>query len=389
MATRASSRRQALAWPVMTAALAVLVGACGTPGASSSASSSGSAASGPIKLAVIDAQSGQLSSLGKWEYKGAKLAVDQANAAGGINGRKVTLTVFDDQGDPTIGTNLARKVAAGGYVAVVGPAESAVALAIAPVLQAAKLPNMTSGQAPNLAKTNSPFIFLDTPTSTTFDTTLAQYAIQKGWKSIALITNNGAYGKGEHDAFLKELTRLGGKATSDQVVTPDQKDFSAALTTIRQTHPQALFIGAEEVESGLIAKQARDLGITATIIGAAPTSSPVFIQTAGAAAAEGAVTSTPYLGNDISAATKKFAAAYQATFGEVAEVHGAKAYDGAQILLAALKKTNGAGGRALADAIRSTKYVGLLGTYNFDNTGVGLHQTQIGVIKNGVVVPAS
>lgn len=371
-------------------ALAALVTACGAPGSHAAAStSSSSAASGPLRLAEIDAQSGQLSSLGHWEHDGAQLAVDQINAAGGIDGRKVTLTVFDDQGDPTTGTNLARKVSGDGYVAVIGPAESSVALAITPIMTSVKMPFMTSGQAPDLAQTHSAFIFLDTPTSDTFDTTLAHYAQSRGWKSIAMISNNDAYGKGEHDTFLKQIQALGIKPVADQIVTPGQSDFTAALTSIRQARPQALFIGAEEVESGLIAKQARALGITATIIGGAPTSSPVFVTTAGTAAAEGAISSTPYLGNNSDAAAQQFAAAYQAAFGQAAEVHGAKAYDGTEIVLKALQQTHGAGGQALADAIRSTHYQGLLGTYNFDSSGVGLHQTQIGEIKNGVLVAAA
>src|SRR5882672_7726903 len=90
-----------------SAALAAAAGtACSAPGSSSS-QSAGSA--GPIKIAVVDAQSGQLSSLGQWEWKGAKLAADQWNAKGGINGRKIQLDIFDDTGDPTVGTNLARK----------------------------------------------------------------------------------------------------------------------------------------------------------------------------------------------------------------------------------------------------------------------------------------
>ena len=92
-------------------ALAAAASGCGTPGGKPS---SGGSASGPIKIAVIDAQSGQSSSLGHWEYDGVKLAVKQANAAGGIDGRKIALTLFDDQGDPTVTTDIARKVASGG-----------------------------------------------------------------------------------------------------------------------------------------------------------------------------------------------------------------------------------------------------------------------------------
>ncbi len=208
----------------------------------------------------------------------------------------------------------------------------------------------------------------------------------KGIKNIAMITNNGSYGKGEHDAFLKALKSRSVTPVADQVVTTDQKDFSAALTTIRQKAPQVIFLGAEEVESGLIVKQARDLGITVPFAGGAPQGTPVFADTAGAAAIEGTIVSSPYLSNDVSDASKKFAAAYKAAYNEDAELHGAKAYDGAQILLTALKTSNVAKGKALADAIRATKHQGLLGNFAYDETGVGIFATSIGIITNGKLV---
>jgi branched-chain amino acid transport system substrate-binding protein len=364
-----------------------LLAACSTPGKKDPGSTS---SAGPIKLALVEAQSGQLSSLGAWELKGAKLAVNEWNKAGGINGRQIQLDVFDDQGDPTVGTNLARKISGEGYIAMIGTAESAVTIAMAPILQQAQIPNITSGQSTGLIAVKSPFLFLNGPTSTTYDETLAKYVVEtKGIKSIAMITNNGSYGKGEHDAFLKALSSRSVTPVADQVVTTDQKDFSAALTTIRQKNPQLIFLGAEEVESGLIVKQARDLGITVPFAGGAPQGTPVYASTAGASAVEGTIVSSPYLSNEVSDASKKFAAAYKAAYNEDAELHGAKAYDGAQIVLTALKSSNVATGKALADAIRATKYKGLLGDFAYDETGVGIRATSIGVITNGKLVAAS
>jgi branched-chain amino acid transport system substrate-binding protein len=381
-------RHVALAATVLATTLATtLTAACGAPGKSDEKADSGT---GPIKLAVIDAQSGQLSSLGAWESKGAKLAVGEWNKAGGINGRQIQLDVFDDQGDPTAGTNLARKVASQKYIAVIGTAESAVTLAMAPTLRQARIPNITSGQSPAMPALGSPFLFLNGPTSTTYDETLTKYIVDtKGIKKIAMITNNGSYGKGEHDAFTKTLAGRQVTPIADQVVTTDQKDFSAALTAIRAKKPELIFLGAEEVESGLIVKQARDLGITATFAGAAPQGTPVFADTAGTDNVEGTIVSTPYLSNDFSEASKKFAAAYQAAYGETAELHGAKAYDGTNIFLTALKTSGVATGDKLAEAIRATKYSGLLGDFAFDQTGVGIFATQVGVIKSGKLTAAS
>ena len=379
--------RRRVAVPVLVAAAALALAACSAPG---SGNNSADDNTGPIKIALVDAQSGQLSSLGAWELKGAKLAVDEWNKAGGINGRQIKLDVFDDQGDPTTGTNVARKIASEGYRAMLGTAESAVTIAMAPILRDAKIPNITSGQSPGLVAVGSPFLFLNGPTSTTYDETLAKYIVEtKGLKKIAMITNNGAYGKGEHDAFLKALTARTVTPVADQVVTTDQKDFSAALTAIRQKNPQLIFLGAEEVESGLIVKQARDLGITVPFAGGAPQGTPVFRDTAGVANVEGTIVSSPYLSNDINDASKKFAASYKSAYNEDAELHGAKAYDGTQILLTALKSSNVATGKALADAIRATKYKGLLGDFAYNETGVGIFATSIGTITNGKLVAAS
>jgi branched-chain amino acid transport system substrate-binding protein len=371
-------------------ALALTVAAatagCGTPGTSASSGGSGS---GPIKIAVVDAQSGQDSSLGQWEYDGVKLAVKQANAHGGVGGRKIVLTLFDDQGDPTVSADIARKVASGGFVAVFGTAESADTIAMAPILQRAKIPAITSGQSPAMAALHDPYLFLNTPTSVTYDRTLANYLVKiKDYRSIAMITNNDAYGQGEHDAFTADLAALGVKPLADQVVTPDAKDFSADLTTIRQKDPRVLFIGAEEVESGLIAKQARSLGIKSVFAGGAPVGTPIFPATAGTANVQGTIVSSPYLSSNLTTQSRAFAAAYQAAYGQVPELHGAKAYDGAQIVIRALRNSHGAAGLKLASAIRATRYIGLLGTFVFDQDGVGLRQTRIGIIKGGQVVPA-
>ena len=276
---------------VVAGALLLALTACGAPGEEESDAGSGS---GPIKFAIADAQSGQLSSLGAWELKGAKLAIDQFNAAGGVDGRKVEFTVFDTQGDPTTGTSIARKVVGGDFTAMLGTAESAVTQAMNPILRQAEIPSITSGQSPAITALGSPFQFLNGPTSVTYDETLAEYLVKtKGFKTFAMISNNGGYGSGERKAFTAALSSRGITPVEDKVVTVDQKDFSSILTTIRSKNPDVLFIGAEEVEAGLIAKQARELGLRSVFAGAAPLATPVYVQNAGAANVVGTIVSTP------------------------------------------------------------------------------------------------
>ena len=374
--------------PTKVFAAAGLVVLCSIFSACGKEESSGSSeVKKTLRVAVIGPQSGQLASLGDWDYKGASLAAKQINAKGGAGGLKIEITRMDDQGDPTTGGNLARKAVSQKFNIVFGSSSSTISLAMLPILTAAKIPQITSGQADALTQQGSSYIFLDSPTSTTYDSTLASYATGKlGKKSIAMITNNGAYGKGEHDAFLAQLKKQGIKPVADKVVTPDQKEMSGPLSQIRSAKPDALFIGAEEVESGLIAKQARSLGIDATIIEGAPAGTPQYLETAGEQAAEGTIVSSPYLSNDLNSKTKEFAAAYKEAYGEVAELHGAKAYDGMQIVAKAVESLNGkVNPEAIAQAMHDTTYDGLLGQFKYNDKGVGLSKTHIGVIKGGKV----
>jgi branched-chain amino acid transport system substrate-binding protein len=374
---------------VIAAALAigVLVSACGRE----SGGGDSSTAKKTLRVALIGPQSGQLASLGAWDSKGVTLAAKEINAKGGAGGLKIQITRMDDQGDPTIGGNLARKAVSEHYNVVFGSSSSTISLAMLPIITGAKTAQITSGQADALTQQGSAYIFLDSPTSTTYDATLASYVLGKlGKKKVAMITNNGAYGKGEHDAFLAQLKKAGVKPVADKVVTPDQKEMSGPLSQIRSAHPDALFIGAEEVESGLIAKQARSLGIDATIVEGAPAGTPQYLDTAGKQAAEGTIVSSPYLSNDLNDQTKAFAAAYQKAYGETAELHGAKAYDGMQIVAKAAASVKGkVTNEAIAEAMHRISYDGLLGHFQYNDKGVALFKTRIGVIKGGKVEPVA
>jgi branched-chain amino acid transport system substrate-binding protein len=236
------------------ALVAIAAAACSSPGSSSPGGGS-SSASGPIKIAVVDAQSGSDSDLGQFEWRGVKLAVSQVNAAGGIDGRKIDLTLYDDQGDPTVGVELARKIASEGDIAMFGTAESAVTVAMSPILESEHIPSITSGQSTEIIAVHSPYQFLNGPTGLTYDSTLAKYVVQtKGYTKIAMLTNNDSYGVGEEESFKASLKALDVTPVAAEVVPADQTNMSPALTAIRGSNPQVLFIGAEEAQSGLIVK---------------------------------------------------------------------------------------------------------------------------------------
>ncbi len=176
----------------------------------------------------------------------------------------------------------------------------------------------------------SPYLFLNGPTGLTYDSTLANYLVKtKGYKKIAMLTNNDSYGAGEESAFTSSLKSLGLTPVAAKVVPADQTNMTPELQSIKSSDPQVLFIGAEEAQSGLTVKQARALGMTAVIAEGAPAGTPLYMSTAGMSDANGTIVSSPYLGNSASSAAETFAAAYTSAYGSAPELHGAKAYDGA------------------------------------------------------------
>jgi len=194
---------------------------------------------------------------------------------------------------------------------MLGTAESAVTIAMAPILKSEQVPNITSGQSVGLIAVHSPYLFLNGPTGLTYDTTLAKYLVTtKGYKKIAMLTNNDSYGAGEQKSFTTALQGLGVTPVASKVVPSGQTNMTPALTAIRGSGPQVLFIGAEEAQSGLIVKQARALGMNTVIAEGAPAGTPLFLSTAGPANANGTIVSSPYLGNNASSAAQKFAAAW-------------------------------------------------------------------------------
>ena len=340
-----------------------------------------------FRVAQIAPFSGLNAALGDWDSKGISLAAAQLNAKGNSYnyGIRFKIDRYDDQGDPTTANNLAQQAVSKKYNFVYGSALSTNTLAMMPVLQAAKISQMTSGQSDRILKQGDPYVFLNSTPSSVYDATLVRYIVgTKKLTRIAMLTNTGAYGKSEHDAFVAQLKQRNLEPVADQVVTPDAKDMSGALSQIRQDNPQVLFIGAEEIQSGLAVKQARSLGITAVIAEGAPAATPLFVETAGVSNVEGTIVSSPYLSNNLNDQTRAFAAAYRKKHGEAPELHGAKAYDGFMILATALRNLKGKWTPdTLAAAIHKVRYKGLLGNFRFTAIGLGLHSTQIGIIKNG------
>ncbi len=367
--------------------LVLLLAACGS-------TNSGNTNSAPIEIGWDGALTGPNADLGQWDTQGIELAFDQVNAQGGIHGRQIHLNILDDAADNTKGvTNVQRLITQDHIVACFCTTNSGVTLAVEPYLTRAKIAQITPGLATAITAQGSSYIFRDTPAGPAFEKTLITYLVQQQhFTRFAQITDNDAYGQGEAQYQQTTLQSFGLTPVAPlQMYNPNDTSFTGQLDTILAAHPQVILFGGEEVTSGLIAKQARQLGFTGQFAGGAAIGTPTFIQTAGTSVAEGVVFTSAYIDNNANAQTKAFAAAYQAKWHVAPEGHGAKAYDGAELVIQALNAAYpNITGETVAAALHNIhNYQGLQGTADFDSTGEGFHNTLLGVIKNGQLTPLS
>jgi len=373
-------------------ATAPLLSACQTPqpAAAPTAAPQPTAvkAAEPIKIAIIGAMSGTNAVLGDWMKKGVTLAVEEKNAAGGICGRQISIVIYDDEADPTKSVNLAQKVATEDkVVAAWATTNSTSALADIPIFAQYKIVQLTNGTNVDITKKDSAYIFRSCPAGTAYEIPLVDFLVKtKGFKKLAIITDTSAYGKGEADYQTAALKDLGLEPLARESYGIDDKDFTGQLTKILQTQPEVLLFGGSEIASGLIAKQARQLGFKGQMAGGPAIGTPKFIETAGADIAEGVFFTGAYPTNDLNDMTRAFAKRYAARWnGEQPEIHGANTYDGTQMLMMAMEKScaNMTGETIAAEFHKISGYKGLQGTFNVEPSGETLTKTLLGIIKGG------
>jgi len=343
---------------------------------------------GPIKIAIIGAMSGTNAVLGDWMKKGVTLAVTEKNKAGGVCGRQIEIVIYDDEADPTKSVNLAKKVCTEDKVlAAWATTNSTSALADIPIFQEYKVVQITNGTNVDITKKGSQYVFRACPAGTAYEYPLVEFLVtKKGHKKFALITDTSAYGKGEADYQTTKLKELGLEPLTRENYGIDDKDFTGQLTKILQTNPEVLLFGGSEIASGLIAKQARQLGFKGQMAGGPAIGTPKFIETAGNDASEGVFFTGAYPTNDLNDMTRAFAKRYADMWnGEQSEIHGANTYDGTQMLMMAMEKAcdNLTSENIAKEFHKICAYKGLQGEFCVTPEGETLTSTLLGVITGG------
>lgn len=378
----------------LCAAVILLAGCAGRSSPGSTGGISGDASQGTdsatgdeIKIGYIGALSGTNAVLGQWELQGIELAIEEWNAKGGIKGKKIVLVKYDDEADPTKAVNAARRlISEDKVVAAFATTNSTSTIAVAPIFQRAKVVHMTGTLSEEVTSKGSKYVFRNTASGRVYEYALIDYLVKKGFRKFAQITDSGAYGRGQAQYQQEALAKHGIKPLVTEFYNPEDKDFTGQLTKILKADPEVLLFGGSEVASGLIAKQARQLGFKGQFAGGSALGTTKFIEVAGEAA-EGTIFASAYITNDMNAATRAFNERFKKKYGVDAVAHNAKAYDGANILFQAMNEAPELTGDAIAEQIRNTAYEGVQGKFQYNERGEGLFQVHVGRIVNGKLTP--
>ncbi|MFL6254366.1 MAG: ABC transporter substrate-binding protein [Pyrinomonadaceae bacterium] len=327
---------------------------------------------GPIKVGIYGDLSGQTSSFGQSTKNGALMAIDEINAAGGINGRKIEWVMEDDQGQTQQASTVVKKlINQDKVIAVIGEVASSNSLAAAPVAQEAKVPMITPSSTNPAVTQKGDYIFRVCFTDDFQGAVAAKFAANtlKAKKAAILGDFNSDYSKGMSKFFREEFARLGGQIVSEQTYTQTDADYKGQLTSIRSSSPDVIFVPGYYGQVGVIAKQAKELGIAAPLLGGDGWDGPPLWDLGGTAL-NGSYMVNHYSIDDPSPAVQKFVAAYKAKYGGTApDAIGALAYDAMNVLADAIKRAGTTESVKLRDAIAQTKnFAGVTGSITINET---------------------
>ncbi len=345
------------------------------------------------KLGVAAPFTGQYSEYGNMVYNGIELKVDQVNAAGGINGKMIELDKGDELCDPKEAAIVAQKfIADDEILAVIGHLCSSATLAAQTYYDEAGLVEFSPTSTQVDIGKGSIWTFRDVYRDDFQGKFLAKYAKEAiGKKSVAIFYENNDYGIGLKNAFEERARELGMKVKAVEAYTSQDTDFTSQLAKIKDSKPGVLFIAGLYNEGALIAAQARQLGISAQIMGGDGIGSPGYIDNA-AKAAEGTLITQPFLLDAATGKAKEFGKAFRERYSKDPDWMAATSYDAAGILIDAIKNSD-ATRRGVRNYLasmdsREKGYYGVTGITYFDENGDCYKPIYVMTVKDGKFVAA-
>lgn len=338
-----------------------LLGACGKD--SSSASGGGGK---EIPIAVVIPLTGATAETAEQMKKSATLAAKEINADGGVAGRKIKLSFYDDELSPEGATREAqRAITRDGAVAIIGAQSSGEGLAIREVAERNKVPFITSSASAEAITLDAEYTFRIGPKLTDYANFVVDFAAKTGAKKPAVLHDSGASGLLLTDLFLGHAKEIGLATAGGAIEYPiNATDVSSQIATASKRSPDAVIIGgAGGGDHGIVARTMAEQGLDVPLFGFSPILYADAISVAGDAYKTLPGVYSVQTLDETKPEFKDFAAKYAKEFGaSKLPEQAAQTYDAVHVMADAMQASKGQGGSALAKAIEDLKpYVGAAG----------------------------
>jgi len=330
-----------------------------------------------VRIGVVAPLTGPQAHLGKDIENGARLAIDEANAAKpALGGKAVRFEVLaeDDQADPRTATIVGQKLVDAGVKGVVGHLNSGASIPASKIYSDAGVPQMSPASTAILYtrqgfKTTYRVMANDAQQGKA----LGQAAVTIG-RRVAVVDDRTAYGQGLADEVAKAVVAAGGEVVGREFTTDKSTDFTAILTSLKAKKPDVIVFGGMDPQAAPMVRQMRQLGIKATFMGGDGMQSAQFLKLAGSVA-EGVIGSSPGLPLEKMPGGGAFTRKFNARFGKI-QIYAPFAYDAATVLVAAMRK---------ADSAEPAKYLPELAKLSIDGVIGPISFDQYGDLKQGAV----
>ena len=321
-----------------------------------------------IKIGNIACLTGPLATYGESHRNAVLLAVDLANANGGILGKQVEVITEDDQGDPVVGASAALKLVNNNDILViVGPIPSTIGLAVSSIVEEAKVPTVVTGTSPAITP-NKHFVTRSCWTDDFQGVVMARFCLNElNAKTAAILYDIGNdYAKSVSEVFEKTFNNEGGEVITVQTHPTQAVDFRSQLSKIKLKKPDILFFPDFYNDANLIGKQASDIGVKATFVGTDGwDSSELDLPSL-----EGAYYCSHFSKESPRVETKYFINEYTKRYNKEPDLLAIMGYDATLIALNGIREAGKLDRVAVADAIAKTKGLkAAQGDITFDENG--------------------
>jgi branched-chain amino acid transport system substrate-binding protein len=326
-------------------------------------------ASEHLRVGAFMSLTGDTAQYGISALNGIHMAVEEANASGGVAGHRVELLTQDTRSDPGVTETVVRRFAEESRVhALVGEVVSSRSLAAARVAQEERVPMITPSATSPEVTAQGDYIFRSCYTDPFQGAALARFAAGSlHARRAAVLLDPAQRYSVELARFIRAaFERQGGEVVSEQEYREGAADFSAQLAEVAAADPEVVFIPGYYLEAGQLARQARDVGLAAPLVGGDGWDSPRLYEIGGQALS-GDFFSTHFSAEDPDPQVQRFVADYRRLYNSTPDSFAATAYDATRIMLDAAARAHTLDRDAIRDALAQTKnFPGVTGTVTFN-----------------------